>query len=100
MTSNRILDKGEPGIEEDTNKFKLGDGVSRWPDLPYFIDKTAVEDLIEAYLDSLEGGPVVTPAGTPVATLADLTGHINSDTPHPVYDDGTSFLLLYQNAKV
>lgn len=26
--------------------------------------------------------------------------HINSPTPHPVYDDGPSFELLYQNAKV
>lgn len=25
--------------------------------------------------------------------------HIESQTPHPVYDDGPSFLLLYQNAK-
>lgn len=98
--SGRILEKGEPGIEEDTNKFKLGDGVSRYSDLPYFIDKMAVEDLIEAYLDSLEGGPVATPTGAPVATFADLTGHINSETPHPVYDDGISLVLLYQNAKV
>lgn len=29
-----------------------------------------------------------------------LVTHINSLTPHPVYDDGPSFLLLYQNAKV
>ena len=29
-----------------------------------------------------------------------LDDHINSETPHPVYDDGPSFLLLYQNAKV
>jgi hypothetical protein len=29
-----------------------------------------------------------------------LDAHINSPTPHPIYDDGPSFLLLYQNAKV
>lgn len=30
----------------------------------------------------------------------DLDSHVYSDTPHPAYDDGVSFLLLYQNAKV
>lgn len=26
--------------------------------------------------------------------------HVNSELPHTVYDDGASFLLLYENAKV
>lgn len=26
--------------------------------------------------------------------------HASSETPHPVYDDGPSFSLLYENAKV
>jgi hypothetical protein len=26
--------------------------------------------------------------------------HVNSEIPHPVYDDGASFTLLYLNAKV
>lgn len=29
-----------------------------------------------------------------------LTEHVNSETPHPVYDDGPSLTLLYANAKV
>lgn len=32
--------------------------------------------------------------------MAVIEGHINSPNPHPVYDDGPSLLLLYQNAKV
>lgn len=35
----------------------------------------------------------------PAAELI-LDNHINSPLPHPVYDDGPSFFLLYQNAKV
>jgi Major tropism determinant N-terminal domain len=32
------LNAGEIGFETDTNKFKIGDGVSAWADLPYFAD--------------------------------------------------------------
>jgi Major tropism determinant N-terminal domain len=33
-----ILNAGEIGWESDTNKFKIGDGVSYWADLDYFSD--------------------------------------------------------------
>lgn len=33
-------------------------------------------------------------------TGAALLEHINSETPHPVYDDGPSLALIYENAKV
>lgn len=29
-----------------------------------------------------------------------LLDHVNDETPHPVYDDGPSLFLLYENAKV
>lgn len=34
-TKNPVLSKGEMGIESDTNKFKFGDGLSKWSELPY-----------------------------------------------------------------
>jgi hypothetical protein len=33
---NPILAEGEPGYELDTNKLKIGDGVTAWNDLLYF----------------------------------------------------------------
>jgi len=36
-TVNPILADGEMGIERDTNKAKVGNGVSTWTALPYFI---------------------------------------------------------------
>lgn len=33
---NPILADGEPGYEYDTNKLKVGNGVSKWTELPYF----------------------------------------------------------------
>lgn len=34
-TSNPVLASGEPGVETDTGKFKLGDGVKTWSALAY-----------------------------------------------------------------
>jgi hypothetical protein len=33
---NPILGSGEPGIETDTLKMKIGDGVTHWTSLGYF----------------------------------------------------------------
>lgn len=79
---NPVLADGEPGYEKDTGKLKIGDGVSAWSDLPYFVP-----------YDPSDGSTV------PTSDVA-LAAHIASATPHPAYDDGPSLELLYQNAKV
>lgn len=85
---NPILRAGQEGFESDTGRRKMGDGVSRWLELEYFLPESDIRALISS-----------TPSGGGVSQ-EDLTAHIDSDTPHPVYDDGPSFLLLYENAKV
>lgn len=35
---NPILSAGEPGFELDTNKLKIGDGITSWNLLPYIVD--------------------------------------------------------------
>lgn len=69
--NNPILLKGEPGFEWDTLKLKIGDGTTRYNDLPYIGDfgakdgKSAYElwleqgheGTIEDFLDSLVGEP-------------------------------------------
>lgn len=74
-TNNPILDNGEPGLEIDTGNFKIGNGFAGWNALPTFYPGTVAADQA-------------------------LAEHIGSPTPHPVYDDGPSLVLLYQNAKV
>lgn len=76
VSINPLLKNGEPGYEEDTGRLKIGDGLNRWNTLPYF------------------GGSETPP------DLSDLLAHINSLTPHPVYDDGPDLAILYANAKV
>lgn len=34
---NPLLQRGEIGIEQDTKKLKIGDGIHRWNDLDYYI---------------------------------------------------------------
>ena len=48
---NPILQPGEPGFELDTNKLKIGDGITPWNDLPYqgevlFYTKQEMDDII------------------------------------------------------
>ena len=78
---NPVLDKGEPGVVEGAKNFKIGDGVTRWNELEYFL---ASED---------------TPSNDG-EVINIINAHLASLTPHTVYDDGPSLLLLYQNAKV
>lgn len=77
VQNNPVLAEGEPGYEEGTGKMKIGDGVTPWTTLDYFIPQPD---------DVLSG-----------STLAE---HITAPLPHPVYDDGPSLVLLYENAKV
>lgn len=93
---NPVLLYGEHGLEKDTGRFKIGNGVSRWNTLEYFIPESEVLVKIQEAIDALPanqgGGP----------SMADFTNHINSTTPHPIYDEGSGESLLshYQNSKV
>ena len=49
LSVNPILASGEVGLELDTNKFKFGDGVTRWASLPY----PTWESLINAVFNTL-----------------------------------------------
>ncbi len=48
-----VLNAGEIGFEIDNNRFKIGDGVNHWVDLPYFSDNQAITDLIDGAPDLL-----------------------------------------------
>jgi hypothetical protein len=84
LMANPVLEKGEPGHEIDTARLKIGNGISRWTELPY-ISPVELEN----------GGPV-----SFEDMNAAIENHVNDEEPHPSYDDGTSLLLRYENAKV
>lgn len=43
-STNPILAQGEPGVELDTNRMKVGDGVTAWSELAYIISETTTEN--------------------------------------------------------
>jgi hypothetical protein len=65
-TANPVLAEGELGVELDTNKFKIGNGVDNWSTLPYATGST---------VDSVNGqtGVVVLDAADVGAEPADAT---------------------------
>jgi hypothetical protein len=87
--SNPVLGPSEPGVETDTGKFKLGDGRTPWNDLPYYIHEDEISEMIQAAIQDLGSG-TSDPA---------LLAHVESETPHPVYDEVPSLALLYENVK-
>lgn len=92
---NPILAAGEKGFEIDTGKFKMGDGNTRWNELDYFLPETEVRLLINEAVSEVDF-----PTGGDPTTPENLLEHVMSPNPHPVYDDGPSLLLIYQNGKV
>jgi Major tropism determinant N-terminal domain len=53
--TNPTLSAGEPGIELDTNKLKVGDGMTAWNDLDYLTATLPNESTTESLFVKLEG---------------------------------------------
>jgi hypothetical protein len=69
---NPILAKGEVGIETDTDRIKVGNGIDPWNSRPY----------------------------ADASVLSSLEAHVDSETPHPAYDDMPSLTLIFENGLV
>lgn len=78
VQKNPILAEGEPGLELDTGRVKYGDGVKTWLQLDYSVPDAVIQNIVNAAIAAAGGFP-------------------GGEDPG---DDGTSFLLLYENAKV
>jgi hypothetical protein len=70
---------GEPGVELDTGKVKIGDGVQAWSNLPYFLDEEDVAVLIAQMIEAavLEGVPG--PAGKSAYQVAVDNGFVGTE---------------------
>jgi hypothetical protein len=93
LQKNPRLRAGEMGYEIGTGRYKIGDGLRNWVDLPYFTNEEVIKQYVDDEIAALA-------AGVSGLTIDDLNTHINDTTPHPEYDEGPSLLLLYENAKV
>lgn len=79
--ANPVLWMSERGFEEDTGRWKTGDGETPWNDLPYDLGADAVGDAVAAYLDEFP------PGGT------DLTFNRNATTVTVLSATGTDAVL-------
>jgi hypothetical protein len=79
VTFNPILADGEIGIEKDTHRFKLGDGLKKWSDLVYS-SSTLSED------------PVRFIEGLPLSDVEyDTNGFVKSMTYAEIYKVGFNY---------
>lgn len=84
VSSVLILLKGEIGIESDTGKFKIGDGVKRYSELPYAAQKPNVTstvnpstsdtgyDVGQLWLNTSSGASFILQSNTPNPTWIQL----------------------------
>jgi hypothetical protein len=58
-SKNPVLLRGEPGFDETERRFKMGDGVKKWNELPYEKDPDVVNalnsDRVDAALSAAQG---------------------------------------------
>jgi hypothetical protein len=93
-----VLAEGEIGVEGDTNRFKIGNGISPWHLLKYFLDEDGVEALITDFLADFEGGTL----DPRIGDLNDLSTTVKSSIVASINDVNTTLVplrSLYNNAK-
>jgi len=52
--ANPMLLSGEWGMETDTGRLKIGDGVKKWIALPYKIDRTFTREMADCIMMAKE----------------------------------------------
>lgn len=94
--NNPLLAAGEPGYEIDTHKVKIGDGTSKWKDLPYigehniisyashndfpsvgnvnYLYKANDEDMLYCWDDKEANFVIIGPVGTNSETIDFIDG--------------------------
>lgn len=91
------LGPGEPGWDTQSGILKIGDGSTWWRDLPTVapLSDSAVVEALEKYIDEHPGDLV-----TPEYVADAIAFHVADTTPHPVYDDGPSLVLIFENGLI
>lgn len=58
-SSNPILASGEIGVELDTKKFKLGNGITNWNDLGYLTNSVTIAEIQDVLADNPDDGSLL-----------------------------------------
>ena len=92
-TSYKLL-PGQFGFEYDTGRFKIGNGVKTWAELPYFIDAQIIAELITSM-----GGGTTDPR---VGELTELNTTVKDsivNAVNEINEPTVPLTMLYTNAK-
>ena len=87
--ANPILAAGEVGLELDTDKRKIGDGLNGWSDLPYDLTQSVADDL---YATADQGSKADT-AVQPDALSAGLAALASVYAPTPAWTPGHTYAV-------
>lgn len=96
---NIVLGSGEPGVELDTHRFKIGDGSTPWNDLPYFLNEEGVAAYVYATIAEI-GGSGSDPRIGDMSELTTEDKTLIVSAINELNGEGTDYVLLYENAKV
>lgn len=89
--ANPVLSSGEPGLETDTRKFKIGDGVTTWAQLPDYLPDYLTSTAITEYINSaVANASPITPED-----LEQIATQVLFDIDSEIQD----LVLLWENAK-
>jgi len=99
-TANTVLAAGEMGFETDTNKFKIGDGLTEWNNLPYFVNTDDIESgLLDT--DEVSEGTVnlyFTDARAQSAVAGDISDAIDAVDTDDIEEGTTNLYFTNQRA--
>jgi peptidoglycan/xylan/chitin deacetylase (PgdA/CDA1 family) len=101
-TVNPTLASGEPGYETDTGKHKLGDGVTAWNGLPYFVDTVGLNAAYGKRSVSTAPTQKLPPRHRPtwVSTFAPGHGWTNPFSFGTIADDTADYIIGTQSLVV
>lgn len=85
-----ILSLGEPAYETDTNKLKIGDGRTKWSELPYITDTISAADIKALTNVSVSDDDIVVLSATKSGTTVTITGSHAEKGPAKGYTSANS----------
>lgn len=95
--ANPVLASGEIGFETDTNKLKLGDGVTNWISLAYFGGGITLEEVQDNLGTSfLVAGTNITLTYDDVANTLTINASTGTGTSDPLLQNGNQVKLVYR----
>lgn len=91
QNSNPILALGEMGLELDTRKMKVGDGITDWNDLPYFNNSASVD--LSGYQQKNSTTGIVATQDNYSITVNSIKAELNNGIGQSIGVDGTGYVV-------